>query len=461
MKSLSLKRHNQEDDRKYRAGNGEGQDFQRQTMSPLVVTDKNIAESRSIFFDNLRYLFVLFVVLEHSGHAYDGLDWWPVSERNVSVAAEWLTVFSYAFTMPLLFFIAGCFALPTIQKKGTIKFIIGKFRRLGIPWIVCILTICPILPLIYHYTRNGFALSQGYWDLWVLLLKRAAEFNTGIIGSMNALMQSNQFYQRYMWFLSLLIAFFLIFAGIYALKKSWFTVSDRSIEPRPATVSSTLKLLFAVGLLTFFCSLATIVAMFALTPGLSNPEPLFTLGNVIQFWPSRFFMFAIYFGLGIVVFKKKWIENGRFSGHLPTWASSFFVLLIGYIAVFHLLRHGPGDKEILGPLFVLLMNLLCISTLGLFASIAIRWWNRPRPLDRSLAANSYNIYLSHYIFVIVLQLALLDVTAISSGLKFGLVTAASILCSYLASRFLITPYPKLSIGAAFTLLIFMFVFVNP
>ena len=63
--------------------------------------------------------------------------------------------------------------------------------------------------------------------------------------------------------------------------------------------------------------------------------------------------------------------------------------------------------------------------------------------------------------MVVLQLALLNVTAISSGLKFGLVTAASILCSYFVSRFLITPHPKLSIGAAFTLLILMFVFVNP
>ena len=47
-------------------------------------------------------------------------------------------------------------------------------KELGIPWIVCIVTICPVLPLIYHYTRDNLTLSTSYLDLWIILMKNAA-----------------------------------------------------------------------------------------------------------------------------------------------------------------------------------------------------------------------------------------------------------------------------------------------
>jgi peptidoglycan/LPS O-acetylase OafA/YrhL len=36
-------------------------------------------ETRVIFLDNLRYFFVLCVVLQHAANAYNGLAWWPVA----------------------------------------------------------------------------------------------------------------------------------------------------------------------------------------------------------------------------------------------------------------------------------------------------------------------------------------------------------------------------------------------
>jgi len=73
-------------------------------------------ENRVIFFDNLRYLFVMFVILEHSSNAYKNLMWWPVADKDTSIIAEWVSAFSDAFAMPLLFYIAGYFAIPTIKK---------------------------------------------------------------------------------------------------------------------------------------------------------------------------------------------------------------------------------------------------------------------------------------------------------------------------------------------------------
>jgi len=343
-------------------------------------------ENRLIFFDNLRFWVVLCVVFQHSSNAYNGLAWWPVVDDAASTIAEWVNAFIDAFAMPFLFYIAGYFALPTLRKNGVAAFLMG---------------ICPIVPLVYHFTRDDFTLATGYWRLWSDLMRHAAGFDIGIISSMTALMQKNQFYQRYMWFLSLLLLFFFIFSAIYLLKRSWFADSKQSSAPAPASVSATLKIMVTVGLLTFICSSVMINAMFFLVPGLTNPEPFFSLGNVIQFRPSRIFLFVIYFILGVLTFKRRWIERGRFPGHLTTWLVTFAAMMIAFFYARNLMLNGPADlKKFLGPvIFWFCLNFLTISTVGLATSLALKYWNRPTAVNRSLASNSYNMYLAHYIFV--------------------------------------------------------------
>ena len=78
--------------------------------------------TRVFFFDNLRCFFVLCVVLQHAANAYNGMSWWPVAEETSSMVVGWLSAFFDAFTMPLLFYVAGYFAVPTMRKKGGAEF---------------------------------------------------------------------------------------------------------------------------------------------------------------------------------------------------------------------------------------------------------------------------------------------------------------------------------------------------
>ncbi len=419
------------------------------------------AENRVTFLDNLRYFFIFCVVLQHSANAYINLNWWPVADEASSLA-EWLAAFFDAFTMPLLFYIAGYFATPTIQKKGAASFLRGKLKRLGIPWLICIITICPVLPLVYHYTRNNYTLSTSYWDSWLTLFKNAASLNVGIITSMNDLMMNNQFYQRYMWFLSLLLLFFFLFSLIFRLKKTWFEASNQPLPSEDHSIRSSLKLLVIIGIITSCGSFAVIGLMFLLIPGLANPEPLFTLDNVIQFRPSRIFLFVVYFGLGIISYRNKWVERGKFFGHFKTWLISLLIISILFIYARRQMLAGPEDLEkIYGPIFFLALNFLTISTLGFLSSLALRFWNTPSALDQNLASNSYYMYLSHYIFVILFQLILLSYTGIPGGLKFGIVAASSLLGGYIVGQFLIKPFPRLAGAAAFGLLAVMALVIHP
>ncbi|MGD8563441.1 MAG: acyltransferase family protein [Desulfarculaceae bacterium] len=440
----------------YRAQNREGQG-----SLPDLGSD-TLPGKRLIFFDNLRYLLVLFVVVEHSANAYNGLNWWPVAESEASFLAQGLSAFSDVFAMPLLFYIAGYFALPNLQKKGVSGFLVGKLKRLGIPWLVCILTICPILPLIYHYTRNGLSLSQSYGDLWLELMHKALEFNVGVIPSLNQLMASNQFYQRYMWFLSLLLLFFLGFALLYALGREWLDAPDKAWEKRSATARSTLVMLLCIGGLTTLLSFPSVGLMMALTPKLHNPEPFFSLGNLIQFRPSRFFFYLIYFGLGVITYRNKWIQRGWFPGNLKTWMVSFALLLAAFLVAVTLLRSAPPElKGIYAPVYFFVLNFLCAACLGLSLAWGLRYWNHPNARDRSLAANSYNIYLSHYVFVVTAQLILFPLTAVPATLKFLMVAASSGVLAYVSSRWLISSHPRLAVASAFALLLAMTLGIRP
>lgn len=418
------------------------------------------ASTRIIFLDNLRSLFVLGVVVFHSSLAYIGqysVKWWPVSEGDSSLSLAFLQAFLDAFTMPLLFYIAGYFALPAIRNHGTVSFIKGKLKRLGIPWVVCILTICPILPLIYHYTRDNMTLSGTYLDLWITLMKNAAQFNIGVF-SMAPLMMNDGFYQRYMWFVSLLLAFFLIFSIIYKAKRKWFDTS-RPVSIESPSVSLTLKMLGIVGLLSFIATTASFLILFAFNKNV-NPSAWFTLGNIIQFPVVRLVLFIIYFGMGVVTCRNKWIERGRSPGHLKTWTVSFFVLLIAYLIVMYGIMSGP-NKNAYGLFYLPVQSFLTVSILGLFSSLAIRYWNKPRRIDQSLASASYDIYLSHYPFVFAFQLVLFTAPGIPPLLKFTIVSALSIVCAYLVSRFLIRPFPKATVALLFTMLLVMFAVVKP
>jgi len=197
-------------------------------------------------------------------------------------------------------------------------------------------------------------------------------------------------------------------------------------------------------------------------PKSSNPEPLFTFGNIIQFRPSRLFLFIIYFGLGLMTYRNRWIERGKFPGHFKTWVISFIGVLIVYLFAHNLMLNGPNHlRAIYGAMFFFILNFLTITTLGFFTSIAVRYWNRPTVFGENIASNSYDMYLSHYIFVLVVQLILFTFPGVPGLLKFGIVSALSIICAYIVSQFFIKPFPRLSIFATITLFIVMVLVIHP
>ncbi len=432
------------------------------TSTAAIKPDQPNLGDRVIFFDNLRYLFVFGVVLQHASMAYLYSSWWPVADEP-SIFVGFFTGFFDGFLMPSLFFISGYFAIPSIRKKTISQFIRGKLRRLGIPWLVCTLFIGPIVPLVYHYTRNGLILSSSYGRSWLAVMNNAIGFDLGILPPMRQVLQNDLFYQRYMWFVGLLVAFFLIFSFIYAFKKSWFESTVPALKAVRPSVLSTMKMILSIGIITFFGSTLLIGAMFAFSSGVSNPESWFTLGNMVQFRVSRIFLHVAYFVLGVLTFKWKWIERGKFPGHNKTWLIAFILVLVAYYyAYFLMLSAGTSEMEkLFGLVYWFCLNYFTITALGISVSLGIRYWDRQTPFNKILTTNSYNLYLSHYIFVIGFQLLLFTLPEIPALLKFGLVSILSICCGCIVSQYLIKPYPKITIALVTVLFISMVLLIHP
>jgi hypothetical protein len=255
------------------------------------------------------------------------------------------------------------------------------------------------------------------------------------------------------WFISLLLFFFIIFGIIYTLKKRLFPSS--SIQEKTHSGKTMLLVMLFVGFLSIILSGLNTVFPYP------YPDPWVVIASVLQFQTWRLSTYIIYFALGLYVFSRNWfVRDNNFPGHPLLWISICIILCFGLLAILSNLISNQANIGLIIP-YMFLRSFLRATFLIVFTSIAFRYWNRPRKISKTLAANSYNIYLVHLPIVVVLQLLLINLTGTSSLIKFGIVASLSFLMSYAISRYAIKPHPRLSIAAVVVIFLLMVIFVYP
>lgn len=401
-------------------------------------------QDRLVFFDNLRYLMVLLVLVFHAGASYGSIPaFWPYHDPNPTEFVDILMMLLDAFMMSILFFIAGYFALHSLQKKGGKHFAGNKLKRLGIPWLVVTFSVLPVLDYIHYYTKTiGAGLTPRSFGMhWWLSLKRFAEFHFGPMRMSEYLDMTQHFYQRYMWFLSLLLLFFVVFWLMHATWEKWRRTRERPIYEKRASNQSICHALVLVGLLN--------VLLFALVKLLlSSPaEPFdmvwYSLGNVVQLQTAKLAFYIPYFGLGVYAYSKKWFTNGKDFGRPWIWGLSCLVLMVGNMMVGRGIMTAASEPSTgLQIAFLVLYPLWTFSFLGAFVAFASRRWNRSSTLGKQLAANSYNMYLAHYVFAMTMPLLLSLWVGGPVLAKFGITALSTILLSYGSSKYIIKPFPR-------------------
>ena len=395
-------------------------------------------EDRIIFLDNLRYLMVLLVLVFHAGASYGSMvAFWPYHDPHPTEFVDILMLLFDVFMMSLLFFIAGYFALPSLQKRGGRHFLVEKLKHLGAPWLIVTFLVLPVLDYVHYYsqTSGNELVPRGYGVHWWLSVKQFTEFHTGRLHMSEYLDMTQHFYQRYMWFLSLLLLFSVLFWLLYEARKKWGPVQRETTSGAPV-----YRVLAIVGLLN--------VLLFALIKfTLSSPaDPFdmvwFSLGNLVQCEVAKLAFYIPYFGLGVYACANKWFTSGKDWGRPWVWGLICFVLMVVNMLVGRSITRTSEPSLVLQMAFVVLYPLWTLSFLGMFTAFASRRWNHASRLGKELAANSYTMYLAHYVLVMTLPL-LLDAWVGGPALaKFTIVAVSTIVLSYILSKYVIQRFPR-------------------
>ncbi len=424
-------------------------EFTREVKSRTVEpTSREKKTDRLLFFDNVRSLAVLLVVLFHAAISYSNVvPWWYVVDSSRSQLFDVFIAILAVFVMPVLFFVAGYFALPSLQHKGPADFLKSKFKRLGIPWFFGVFFLVPIMPYVRHYTRsidNG-EVALGYWRFWVASMRSSGWFRYAPLSLLE-----DRFYPGYFWFISLLLCFFVVLCLLYEAKKKWLGGSVHSAKAGAASSRSIL-----VRLLLFGCISS---AGFLAVGWLSSFESWVIIANVLLFQPANLVLYVCYFSLGAYAFSKRWFANAHPLGRLTTWGSVCFLLSIGYLIVVKKALAGP-TKE-LAIAFAFSHSFLCLAFVGVLISLALRYWNRPSAIGQRLASNSYNIYLVHLPIVVAFQLLLASWQG-PALVKFAIVAICSVLLSYGISRHVIKKSHLLAVIGLVVLFALMSILIRP
>jgi glucan biosynthesis protein C len=395
-------------------------------------------------------LMVLFVLVFHSGASYGTMvGFWPFHDAHPTEWVDILMILLETFMMGILFFIAGYFCLPSLQKRGGRRFLVEKFKRLGIPWLLVIVFVLPVLDYVHYRARStgGGLVPRGFATHWWLSMRKLGEFHVGRMSMSAYLDMTEHFYQRYMWFLSLLLLFFVLTWLLYEAYRKWGRTSMQPATRRVPSSRSIWIALLVVGLLT--------VVLFAPIYWLVSRNPIeivgswFSLGNLIQFQPAKLVFYASYFGLGIYAYANGWFTGGSDMGRPWAWGAICLLLMVASMLVARSITRFPAPSIGLHLAFVVLYPVWTLSFLGLFTAFASRRWDRGTPLSGELASHSYNLYLVHYVFVMTLPPLLGRWTGGPTLVKFGLVALLTLLLSYGVSRYVLKPRPRLvAIGLA-------------
>jgi len=160
--------------------------------------------------------------------------------------------------MPLLFFIAGYVAILGLEEKGSRTFLLGKAKRVMLPWLISMFTLVPVINIINYYSR----LSTG-------LIKPGSPM-PGVdfyLSGMNGTM-------HHLWFLPLLF---------------YFCIALLAIRRLPATLSGLPFGLVCIltGVLSALFQFSVEVLQHAPARWLSNP--LIMVQTDLWCWEGRLF----------------------------------------------------------------------------------------------------------------------------------------------------------------------------
>lgn len=370
---------------------------------------------RIFYMDNIRVYLTVLVILHHIAVGYGGSGGWAVYEADfypidglTRIVFTLFNAINQAYFMAFFFLLAGYFTPRSYEKKGGKAFLKDRLIRLGIPLIVYVVIISPLVAFIalnLAYNQNISLI-----DIYILRIQYL------VIGV------------DHLWFLQAL----LIFAGIYILYKGLTKQKNSSDKLKTPYMNSfpTDKAIIAiiglVALITF------VIRIF------------FPIGNtfIFNFQFAHFTSYIASFWIGILAYRGKWFANLTDSQG-KRWIGVTLLALVAFpiILVIFVDLDNPNFNPFFGGVTIESLIYSVWESLALLAfTIALLYifqtkLNRSNKITKNMAGGAYTAYIIHAFVIVVLMVLLLPLE-LAALIKFIIVALIGVPLIFILSHFI-------------------------
>lgn len=325
--------------------------------------------------DGLRATMMLLGLVLHSACSYMTVDIgeaWPYHDTANTMVADLTVLLIHVFRMPIFFALAGFFAAMLYQRRGAGGFLSNRFQRIGIPFVVGLIVLYPII-------YSGFAFANIARDTsldnaWTSVVALAA---TSVMYVPSA--------TSHLWFLYDLL---YLYVGAVVMA----AVCQRTPTAwRSAVVGA-------------FGALLRRPVLRVVIPGIVTALTLAPMGGAIatplHFVPNLAVLLAygVFFGFGWLLYDRR---DALSSFDRLAWTQT-----IGAVILFFAVRFGVPSSFGANYGLALALAVRCLTSgivvwmlfyglTGLF----LRYLDKPSATVRYIVDGSYWVYLVHLPFI--------------------------------------------------------------
>ncbi len=365
--------------------------------------------------DALRTIAMLLGIILHAAISYQihPRAGWPVDNTFHSIGFDLTYHWIHAFRMQLFYLVAGFFARLLFLKIGEHAFVVHRFKRIVIPFVVSLLVIVPLTnaPFVYYESRiiNLSSHQVAMHEAWRYIL--------------GWLTLSKSLGVAHLWFLYYLIIYYVgMLVMIRVFDRMKISVSEKTDTFIQRCVTNPVYLIFVSLMLT------AILYLF--------PTPIAEVyAGIFPKIPNLLY-YGVFFLFGWFLHRSyDYIEK-----FVPfTWPYLIIgtVLIVPIQYLIDIYETTQGNSHLTASFLIRLIGalqtwLLVYGMLGLFQM----FFSVENKVMRYLSDACYWIYLAHLPIVVVLQIILLysDLPGFS---RFWIVTFIAVFITLLTYHFFV------------------------